>query len=743
MTKPELSNASGINRRGFIRAGVSAGAFVLTVGLPGGSPKAELRGNRAELNAFVALEPDGSVAVITPFVEMGQGVHTAIPMLVAEELDVPLAQVSVQEAPLGPEYRLHWEGTMRYTGSSLTIKASYIPLRQAGAAARSMLLQAASDVWGVAAGELQTQAGVITHAPSGRVAGYGDFVARAAQLTPPEDVQLKRAKQFDLIGKPVDRLDIVEKTDGSAAYAIDVSPPGLLVAAVKQSPVFGGSVRTLDKKAALAMAGVMAVETIPNGTYCVGEYVLAPPKHTPDDPIGTVAVIADSYWHAKSALAKVSVEYEGGTEGYSDEAFAQQLRTRINEQGSAAESIGDVNSALASAAQRIDAVYEAPLLAHMAMEPVSCTALVEGDHCTLWVGHQNADWVAAIAAKILGISADNVTVNTPYLGGSFGRRNNNDYVVQAVSLASKLPGRPIKVIWSREEDIQHDFYRPMVVGSFQAGFDEDNNPIAFRQLNIGDGAQRQTGLAADGAIDGAIMDSSTKQPYDIPNKSTEYLLEKNPVPVGFWRSVGGAHNGFFIESFVDEMAHAVGEDPVAFRHRLLGEAPRFETVLNRVVEMASWRSTPWRASDGRMHAMGVALHEDHYSIVGEIVELSLDEFNEPQVHKVWCAVDCGTVINPTIATMQVESAVVYGLSAALKEKIEIKDGRVTNSNFHDYSVLTAQQMPDIEVAFIERDAPPTGLGEPATPPIAAAVCNALFTLTGKRIRTLPVGRLQA
>lgn len=738
----ELQNVSGVNRREFIRSGVAAGAMILTIGLPGCAQQTNKPQTSQQLNAFVAIEPDGSITVFTPFVEMGQGVHTAIPMLVAEELDVPLDRINVREAPLGPEYRLHWNGAMRYTGSSITVKNSFIPMRRAGAAARSMLLQAASEEWGVSIDELKTNTGEISHSPSGRTAAYSEFVARAAQITPPKDVQLKNPEHFNLIRKEVDRLDAVEKTDGSAIYAIDASPADMLVAAIKQSPVFGGSIRKLDKQAALAMPGVVAVEAIPNGTYCVSEYVLASPEHTPNDPIGTVAVIADSFWHAKSALEKVTAEYEGGVTDFSDKNFSKQLHSRLDEQGVAAESVGDIEKALGDAATRLDAVYEVPLAAHMAMEPVSCTALVQDNQCTLWTGHQNADWVAAIAAKILAIPTDNVKVITPYLGGSFGRRNNNDYIVQTVTLAQKFTGRPIKVIWTREEDTQHDFYRPNVVARLQAGFDKDNNPTYFRQVNVGDGPLRQTGLAANAPYDGSLMDSSTKQPYDIPNKSTEYLLEKNSIPVGFWRSVGGAHNGFFIESFVDEMAHAVGEEPVAFRHRLLSKAPRFTAVLNRVTEMAKWRSDAWRASDGRMHAMGIALHEDHYSIVGEIAEVSLDDAGNPTVHKVWCAVDCGIVVNPSIATMQVESAIAYGLSAALMEKVEVRDGQVVNSNFHDYPVLRAQQMPDIEVSFIESDAPPTGLGEPPTPPIPAALCNALFTLTGQRIRTLPVGRLE-
>ena len=748
MSKAPIASqhAPQISRRAFIKTGVAASAMILSVGLPVRGLLAQdgETGDKSalQLNAFVAIEPHGSVTVFTPFVEMGQGVSTAIPMLIAEELDVPLKQVVIREAPIKPEYRLHWDGTMRYTGSSTTVKDSFVPLRHAGAAARSMLLQAAAEAWGVGSNELKTNAGEISHGPTGRVAPYGKFVASAARLTPPTDVQLKNPREFKLIGTPVDRLDMAEKTDGSAKFSIDEALPNMLVAAVQQSPVFGGSIRKLDKEAALAMPGVVAVEAIPNGTHCIGEYILAAPEHTPDDPTGTVAVVADSYWHAKSALAKVTVEYEGGASEFSDQGFSKQLRARVDEQGVAAESVGEVKAALTSAATRIDAVYEVPLAAHMAMEPLSCSALIEDDHCTVWTGHQNADWVVTTAVKILNIPTENVTVVTPYLGGSFGRRNTIDYVVQTLSLAKKYPGRPIKVIWSREEDIQHDFYRPRVVASFQAGFDKDRNPTAFRQVNIGDGAMRQTGMAAGQAFDGSLMDSSTNQPYAIPNKSTEYLFQENSVPLGWWRSVGGAHNGFFIESFVDEMAHAVAEDPVAFRHRLLAKAPRFDAVLKQVVGMANWRSKPWKAEDGRLHAMGVALHEDHASIVGEIAEVSLDGLGNPTVHKVWCTVDCGIVVNPSTATRQVESGIAYGLSAALNEKVDVQDGKVMNSNFHDYPILTAQQMPEIDVSFIESDAPPTGLGEPATPPIPAALCNALFTLTGTRIRSLPIGRLK-
>ncbi|MFT5333306.1 MAG: isoquinoline 1-oxidoreductase beta subunit [Halioglobus sp.] len=733
-----LKNIS-LNRRAFLGAGLAAGAMVLSVSLPSCTHKASAIKTSQQLNAFVILEPDGSVTVLTPFVEMGQGVHTAIPMLVAEELDISMDRVNVREAPLGSDYRLHFGGNVRYTGSSLTIKDAFIPFRQAGATARAMLLQSASREWNVPFSELTTSVGQISHHSSGRKAAYGKFVVGALHLTPPTDVPLKNHEDFLLIGTPADRLDAAEKTYGSALFGIDVAPPGLLVATVKQSPIFGGNVRQLDKEAALKMPGVVSVEVVPNGTNSISDYAIAPPDHKPKEILGTVAVIADSFWHAKKALEEVTVVYEGGAEQFSDQAFSKQLKSRVHDEGIISKSTGDFKTALTGAASSINAVYEVPFLAHMTMEPMNCTVLFKDAACTVWTGHQDADWIARIAAKILAIGLDRVNVITPYLGGGFGRRSNNDYVVQAVSLAKKLPGRPIKLIWSREEDIQHDFYRPKVLASFQAGFDADGNPTAYRHLNIGDGGQRQHGLSTNAP---ALMDSAVNQPYAIPNKSIEYLIQEIPIPIGFWRSVSGAHNGFFIESFMDEMADAVGEDPLSFRLRLLNQSPRFEAVLKLVAEMADWRGKRWQADDGSMHAMGIALHQDHYTIAAEIAEVSVNKRGHPVVHKVWCAVDCGTVVNPSIATMQIESGVAFGLSAALMEKVEINGGKVSNNNFYDYPVLTAQQMPDIEVQFIDSDAPPTGLGEPATPPIPAALCNALFTLTGKRIRTLPIGRVE-
>jgi isoquinoline 1-oxidoreductase beta subunit len=735
-----LENAS-LNRRQFLTRSAGAGALIVSATLPQ-LGKTTSSNTSQLIKSFVVMEIDGTVSVLTHFVEMGQGVHTAIPMLVAEELDIPLEQIQLREAPLSSEYRLHFGGAMRYTGSSLTIKDAYLPFRKAGAAARMMLMESAAKQWQVPVGELATQNGHVMHSVSGAEASYRDLIPNAINLPVPTDITLKSPSEFTLIGSDAIRLDTVEKSNGQAIFGIDINLPDLLVACVKHAPVRGARVATLSAKDTLKMTGVVAVEIVPDGTFSIRDYALASPDLVPKENYGTVAVVADSYWHALQALPSLKVQYEGGEQDFSDEQFGELLKSRVDEQGVVAEVAGDFMAAINTAASTIEAIYEVPLLAHAAMEPMNCTVLFNETECTLWTGHQDADWIARIAAKILEIPLEAVTVNTPYVGGSFGRRSNNDYVVQAVSLAKKHPGKPIKLIWSREADFQQDFFRPQVVAKFEAGFDNQGNPVAFRQLVIGDGGQRQQGMANHLPYDPSLMSSALNQPYDIPHKALEYLFQENPIQVGFWRSVGGAHNGYFIESFVDEMAHAADTDPVTFRLNLLKHAPRFTKVLENAAALASWRHQPWRAADGTLHAMGVALHEDHYTIVAEIVEVSVSSQGEPRLHNVWVTADCGTVVNSNIAKAQVESSVIFGLSAALMEKVQIRNGRPLSHNFDDYPVLFGDKVPHIHVQFVESDMPPTGLGEPATPPAAAALCNALFTLTGTRIRSLPIGTVK-
>lgn len=735
-----IKKEHSLSRREFLISGITAAALIVPVRLAAAVTDGAVKTSE-QINIFVIVEPDNKVTVLTPFVEMGQGVHTAIPMLVAEELDVPLSQINLQEAPLEPGYRLHFGGAMRYTGSSLTIADAFIPFRTAGAEARALLIQSAAHRWGVRADDLATSQGYVIHRKTGKKTAYGELLPIPSDVRASRDIALKKKSKFEVIGKPTGRLDAAEKSNGSAIYGIDIAPPGTLVATVKQSPVLGGRILHANTTEAASMPGVVDIAIIPNGTYSIRDYALAPPEKIPDETLGSIAVIADSFWHAKNALDAVEVTYDGGAENFSSRVFSEKLRGRISEKGAVVESTGDFQVAFTSAHSVVSATYEVPFIGHATMEPMNCTALFDGRHCTVWTGSQDAEWIARIAKKLLNIPLDDINVITPFLGGSFGRRSNNDYAIQAITLAGKFPGQPIKLIWTREEDLQHDFYRPNIVAYFEAGFDVNRNPVAFRHLNIGDGGQRQQGMIPAGMADPAVMASATQQPYEISHKSTEYLLEETPIPLGFWRSVGGAHNGFFIEAFIDEMAHAVGEDPVLFRRRLIQKSPRFLAVLDLVTSMANWRATQWTGDDGAQHAMGVALHEDHHTIVGEIADVSIDSRGQPRVHRVWCAVDCGTVVNPKIGAMQIESAVAFGLSAALMEKIEIDKGQVTNTNFHDYPIMRAAQMPEVIVEFIASDAKPTGLGEPGTPPIAAALCNALYTLTGNRIRTLPVGQL--
>ena len=677
----EIKNIS-IDRRGFLGS-AAAGALVLSVGFPQIVRRA-LAEEEAEnvLNAFVVIEPNGQVIMHSPFVEMGQGVHTAIPMIIAEELDVGLDQIILKEAPISPVYRMHWGGRARFTGSSLTIKSSFLPLRRAGASARVMLINAAAKRWGTSVDRLYTSQGRVIDPDNARSISFGDLAAEAAKVPAPQDVKLKDESKFTLIGKPADRLDVIEKSNGSAIFGIDVSFPDMLVATVRQSPVFGGTVRSVNKDSVLQMPGVVGVEIIPNGTFVLGNYIFTKPNNELVDPLGTVAVVANKFWHAKKALDNLEIDYDDGQSlNFSVQEYTSLLKERAFEKGIPVQEKGDVDSSLASAPHRLEAVYDVPNLAHMVMEPMNCTTLFKNGKCKVWTGSQNAEWVAIIASKILNLSIDDVEVVTPYLGGGFGRRSNVDYVVQSVFLAKRFPGRPIKLMWTREEDTRHDFYRPRVVARFQAGFDEHNMPVAFRQVNVGDGASSQHNLIGKSAVDASVMDSTDKQAYFFPNKSVEYIYEECPVPLGFWRSVGGSHNGYFIESFIDEMANEAKVDPVLFRRRLLGRAPRFEKVLDRVSRMAGWRAEPWKAEDSRMHAMGVALYKDHGTIVGQVAEVSLDDDRRPVVHRVWCAVDCGVLINPAIATMQVESAIAYGLSAALMEEVDVKDGRINNSNF--------------------------------------------------------------
>lgn len=708
------------SRRKFLGASAaSAGVFVLGLHLPiSRALAADVDGG---INAFLAIAADGTVTIRNPYAEMGQGTYTSIPMLIAEELDIDMGVIKVEQAPQGEAYRLLFDGTQRFTGGSFSVRSAFKPLRSAGATARKMLMKAAADEWAVPLGECTTGPGRVLHEKSGRSLSYGELAPLAAQLQTPASVELKSADQYRLLGKPVARTDSAVKSNGQAQFGIDTRVDGMVYAAIKQSPVFNGRVKSFQAAVIANEPGVIAVDEIPNG----------------------VAVIAQTFWQAQSALRKLPVEFDisaSASAGFSSSAYRDELIAHLDDPGVAAEDSGDVEAAMKSAAKTVTADYHAPFLAHATLEPMNCTALVEGKHCTVWAPNQSVDNAVMAATQVTGFKPDQITVHTPYLGGGFGRRFIMDYTVQAVTLANRHPGTPINVIWTREEDTQHDFYRPLTAARYRAAFDADNKPLALHTTTVGDGPIRRhlSNPEQEMTVDPSVMEGVIHQPYAIASKRADYVYRPVPVPIGFWRSVGHSMNGFFTESFVDEMAHAGGQDPVAFRRSLLTEQPRFLKVLDTAVRMAGWKAKPWPAADGHQHAMGVALHQSFGSIVAEVAEVSLNDIDQIQVHKVWCAVDCGFAVNPRIVTMQMESGIAFGLSAALMEEITVRDGRVEQANFDSYPFLPPQRMPAVEVEIVNSGADLGGIGEPGTPPIAPAVANALFTLTGKRLRSLPL-----
>lgn len=719
-----MSNIINISmsRRKFL--GVSAastGVFVLGMALPLSKfANAETNADGV-LNAFIGIKEDGSVIFQNPFIEMGQGTYTSIPAIVAEELDIEMSVISVVQAPHGADYKIMFNNTVRFTGGSMSVRASYDTMRKAGATARAMLIEAAAKTWNVASSECTTVPGSVVHKKSGKKLSYGEVAPTAATLEAPAEVTLKDPSQFRLIGKPVKRTDSFAKATGRAEFGIDVKAEGMLIAAVKQSPTFGGSLKSFDKAAIMNMPGVVAVEEIPNG----------------------VAVIADYFWHAKAALEKLPVEFDAGSNaGFSSAEYLKTLQAKLDDKGISAEDVGDVDAAMSQAARTINAEYHVPFLAHATMEPMNCMAQVNKDHCIVWAPNQGADFVAQVAAQVTGLPIESIEVKTPFLGGGFGRRFVLDYVAQAVTLAKKHKGKPIKVIWTREEDTQHDHYRPMTAAKYRAGFDEKGNAIALHITTAGEGpmGRLNPGFLENPNIDHSIIEGAFNQPYAIPNKRMDLVnVSVAPVPIGYWRSVGNSQNAFFKESFMDEMAHAANVDPVEFRRNLLTKEPRYKKVLDTVVKMAGWKGKPWQAKDGTQHSMGVALQLSFGTIVGQIAEVSVVD-DEVKVHKVWCSVDCGFAVNPAIVVMQMESGIAFGLSAASAEEITLEKGKVMQTNFNTYPLLSSGEMPEIEVEIINSGETLGGIGEPGTPPIAPAVCNALFTLTGKRIRNLPLNK---
>ena len=714
----------------------------------------------AALTGWLKLGSDGSVQIVMPRSEMGQGVHTGLAMLLADELDADWSRVRVVPAPIDPIFfnqavvadglpfhpdsdgaikrtaarltaKAMREIGLMVTGGSSTIKDLWLPMREAGASARAMLLAAAAQRFGLPVRELVAADGVVSHKASGKHVSYGELAEAASRLPLPGDVALKTPSQWKLIGKPLPRIEAAAKALGTAGFGIDALPPGLLYASVAMCPTLGGAVKQADSVAARALPGVRQV--VQFGGYSGGT--------------AGVAAIADTPWHAMQALKKTAIVWDEAASpaaGFGSAAFMDQLaKTLDGDDGFAYFKTGDVDAALKGATKTLNAEYRAPFLAHATMEPQTCTAQVKDGQATVWAPTQIPDAARAAVARATGLKLAQVTVHVTLLGGGFGRRLDMDFIAQAAVIAQRGGGgAPVQTIWSREEDLRHDFYRPAAVSRFQAGLDANGQLVAWKNASAGPSPtqaslSRLFGLPKVGP-DKTSSEGAFDQPYAFPAARVGHVIVDSPVPVGFWRSVGHSHHAFFKESFIDEAAHAASQDPVAFRAALLAQHPRALTVLQAAAALAGWGKPVAPAPDGAKAARGIALHRSFGSTVAQVAEVSLSAEKAIRVHRVFCVIDCGTAVNPNLIRQQMESGIVFGLSAALYGRIDIENGRVQQSNFHDQPVLRINECPVIQTDIVASTEPPEGVGEPGTPPIAPAVANAIFALTGQRLRALPL-----
>ena len=665
-------------------------------------------------NAWLRIGTDDSVLVIVDRSEMGQGVTTSLPMLLAEELEADWTKIRFEFAPADKAYINQLFG-IQGTGGSSSVRAAWKPLRQAGAQARTMLIAAAAQTWGVEPASCRAEAGAVIHVATHRRLTYGALAQRAAALPVPADVQLKDPKDWRLAGKPTKRLDTRFKVNGTAQFGIDVRVPGMLTAVVARSPVFGGKVTSFDATAAKAIPGVRHVVQISSG----------------------IAVVGDGYWPAKQGRDALKVSWdEGPVAQVSSASISSLFAQRATQDGAVARHDGDAVAALAGAAQRVEAVYEMPFLAHATMEPMNCTAHVRAGAVDIWAPTQNQTGVQMVGGQIGGVPPEKVAVHTTYLGGGFGRRFELDFIIEALE-TSKAAGAPVKVIWSREDDIQHAQYRPANYHQLRAGLDASGRPVAWTHRIVAPSIMaRMFPQTVKNGLDGEAVEGGVGLPYAVPNVHVDYQLTDTGIPVGFWRSVNNSFNAFAVEGFIDELASAAKQDPYEYRRTLLANAPRDRGVLELAATNAGW-GTPLPAGRGR----GIAVYKSFESFAAQVAEVSVSPAGDVRVHRVVCAIDCGMHVNPSTIEAQMQGGIVYGLTAALNGAITIENGRVTQSNFHDYRMLRLAEMPVVEVYIVPSNEAPGGVGEPGTPPIAPAVCNAIFAATGKRIRRLPIGKV--
>jgi isoquinoline 1-oxidoreductase beta subunit len=696
-----MSHAT-VNRREFLKTGAAAGAtLVIGLYLPAFDPRAaHATSARAPFkpNAWIEIRPDGAVIIWTGRSEMGQGVRTAMPMIVAEELEADWTRVRVAQADADPAYG------DQFTVGSRSVRSGFEPLRKAGAAAREMLIGAAALTWNVPRDACRARNGMVEHVPTGRRLGYGDLAARAATLPVPVDPPLKPSSEFRIIGTRMPRVDTPDKVSGKAVFGLDVRVPGMVYAAVARCPVFGGRVKSFDPAPALAVPGVQRVVEISSG----------------------VAVVAERTWAAFQGKKALKIEWdEGPTARWSSDGIWSAFAAAAARPGEVVRAAGDVDASLRGAARTVEAVYQAPYLAHACMEPMNCTAHVRDGRCEIWAPTQSPQGVQRAAARVTGLPVEAITVHVTYLGGGFGRRGGPvDYATEAVELAKKI-SVPVQVVWTREDDIQNALYRPATYNVLRGGLDARGAPVAWsHRLVAPEGGSFMISRGADELI------------YPVPHFRLERVIEDPGVPVAPWRGVGPSQNGWVVESFVDELAHAAGKDPYAFRRELVAGHARLRGVLDLAAQRAGWASAP---PAGR--ARGIALWQFGETFVAQVAEVAVASDGGVRVHRVVCAADCGIVVNPDTVEAQMQGSIVYGLTAALYGEITIERGRVVQSNFSDYRMLQIAEMPEIEVHLVRSDAAPGGVGEAGLPPIAPAVCNAIFAATGKRVRRLPIGHV--
>jgi isoquinoline 1-oxidoreductase beta subunit len=706
----DATATAAASRRDFLKvSALAGGGLLLGIGLGGCSKPAALGSAGGQPVAWLRIAGDDTITVLVDKSEMGQGVYTALTQLLAEELGLALEKIRVEAAPVGAVYVNALLGA-QITGGSTSVRDCWEKLRKAGAQARAMLMQAAATHWGVEPAALKVADGAVVHGRERLT--FGALAETAAKLPVPEQVTLKPPSEFTLVGKPAKRLDTPSKLDGSAVYGIDVKLPGMLHGAIAQCPTLGGKLAAFDAAAAEAMPGVKKVVGTGNG----------------------VVVVADHYWQARKALEAVKITWDPGVNAaLSSAAIRSRLRTAARRPGREVRKDGDAGAAIKGAAKVVRATYELPLLAHATLEPQCCTADARADGLDLYAPTQTQTVAQGTAAAVAGLKPEQVRIHTTLLGGGFGRRLEVDFIPAAI-LASKAVGKPVKVIWSREEDTTHDTYRPPAHDEVSAALDADGKLVAWKLDLTGPSiTARMFPAVVETIVDPFAIEAAANYPYDVPNVAVNYNREEIGIDVGYWRSVSHALNCFVAESFMDEVASAAGKDPYEFRAALLGKQPRFKRVLDEAATRAGWGKAP------AGHFQGIALMEGYGTYMAQVVEVSMKS-GKLAIHRITCAVDCGQVVNPNIVDQQVEGSILFGLTAALWGEITLARGQVEQRNFDSYRMLRLPEAPRIDVHQIASTDAPGGIGEPGTAVVGPALANAIFAATGKRLRSLPVAR---